>query len=157
MEVVVKPNDDGSCFIAISGAINEYSSNQFQRALKEVVGVSKIEIDLGQVDVMNSIGSMYWSNLIRSLCKTASVKLVNCSINMMGSLSRMPAMLQTAEIVSFQVPFGCPQCRRIFSHTLSSEQLDENQFPEVRCDKCSSPSVPEVDFDDYAFFHQKKS
>ena len=157
MEIAVKPNDDGSCLIAISGSINEYSGKQFQRTLRDVVGISNVDIDLANVDIMNSIGSMYWSDLIRSLCKTATVRLINCSINMMGSLGRMPAMLQTAQIVSFQVPFGCPQCRRIFSHTLISDQLSENQFPEVRCDKCSTLAVPEVEFDDYAFFHDINS
>lgn len=155
MEVVVKPNDDGSCLIAISGAINEYSSKQFQRALREVVGISMIEIDLGHVDIMNSIGSMYWSDLLRSLCKTSTVKLINCSINMMGSLSRMPAMLQSAKIVSFHVPYSCPQCRRIFSFCMTADQLGQNDFPEVNCDKCSTLSEPEIDFDDYAFFREK--
>lgn len=152
MEIVVKPNDDGSCLIAISGAINEYSSKPFQKVLRDIVGYTIVEIDLGHVDIMNSIGSMYWSDLLRSLCKTATVKLSNCSINMMGSIGRMPAMLQTAQLLSFQVPFSCPQCRRIFSQTMTTDQLIDEGFPAVECDKCSTISEPEVSFDDYAGF-----
>jgi len=155
MEVVVKPNDDGSYLIAISGAINEYSQKQFQKVLRDIATTNIVEIDLGNVDIINSIGSMYWAELIRALCKVTTVKLINCSVNMMSCLSRMPAMLESAQIMSFQVPFRCPQCTRIFSQLLTSDQICEHEFPKITCDKCATTAVAEIDFDDYSFISQQ--
>jgi anti-anti-sigma regulatory factor/DNA-directed RNA polymerase subunit RPC12/RpoP len=157
MNAVVKPNDDGSCLIAISGAINEYAQAPFRRILLQISSATKIEVDLGRVDVINSIGTIYWSDLLKSLLKIAPVILCNCSIPVVDNLNRLPVMVAGASVSSIQVPYRCPQCRRIFSHSMRLTLLEAGSFPEVACDKCGTTAEPEVDFSDYTMFRSYSS
>jgi hypothetical protein len=152
VEIVVKPNEDGSFLIAVSGSVNEYSQQGFRRIPSQVQNATAIDIDLGNVDVINSIGTIYWTEFLKQLVATCPVTMSNCSINVVDYLNRLPAMCKGAKVTSFHAPFRCTQCRRIFTRCLSVTEADHGRFPDTQCDKCGSTATEEVDFEDYTAF-----
>lgn len=153
VETFVRQNDDGSFLVAISGSINEYAQTGLRTLASQVIDATAIEVNMGNIEIINSIGTIYWAQCLQQLCQIAPVEISNCSITVVDYINRLPAMAKGATVSSFHVPYRCTLCRRIFTQFFSTQQIKADpQFTKTNCDKCGGESVSEVEFEDYTEF-----
>lgn len=81
----------------------------------------KVEIDLGEVTSINSVGIRGWLGWMHSLPESATVFLNRCPFVLMSQVATAPGLLSAnCFIQSFSVPYYCPGCENEFTLLLRS-------------------------------------
>ncbi|MFT5431270.1 MAG: hypothetical protein ACI9OJ_001949 [Myxococcota bacterium] len=137
--------DDGRRVI-VSGSIDEFCDLE---ALAQVLasGESSIEVDLGQVHRINSVGVSKWIRAVRSASPNRSVRWVNVSAVMASQLTMIANFGASATVESFFAPYYCEACDAEHDVLLRTESLtSDGKAPPQACSTCQSHMV----FDDVA-------
>lgn len=152
MDFILKTEANGACLIVVSGSINEYSQPGFRRIATLVRDYPALTVDLRAVDIINSIGTIYWVEFLRALLRIAPVTLSQCSLAMVEYMNRVPAMCAGAAFSSFLVPYRCPECLRLFVSPMNQSAVADGHYPETCCGRCGSPADGAIPFAEYTRF-----
>ena len=145
-------NDDGTFLIVISGVVNEYAQKTLRSVPSQLDPSQKIEINLKDVDAINSIGTIYWAELLKNIAMFGPTVLTHCSIAIVDCMNRVPSLADNLKVESFYIPFRCTRCNRLTEHYIKLADLPESEFSATVCKKCNETMTPEVNFDDYTAF-----
>jgi hypothetical protein len=110
-----------------------------------------VEIDLGSITHINSIGVRNWMKFIKPLTDRGDVTLLRCPEVMVRQFSMIFGSLGQARVRTLLAPYRCDRCGQPEVHELSmGRDVDPARYdiePAARaCGKCGAKSL----FDDVA-------
>jgi hypothetical protein len=116
-----------------------------------------LEIDLGGVYRINSVGVRTWIEFINSACSRGEVILVRCPEVLIHQFSMVTSTLGTAIVRSVLAPYVCQKCGLSEPQevTLPADRvvLPNEQFPPARqCTSCRGDSRFDDVTDTFFFF-----
>lgn len=136
--VDIELDDQGTSYkVTLNGQIDE---NATLVALVDQLD-KPVELDLGLVSFINSMGVREWIRLLRSLStQNIPVRLSRCSEAMIHQINMIVDALGHAEVVSFFAPYACNSCGFETSLVVDVEahraQLQELDAPDLPCPQC---------------------
>lgn len=137
----------GSTTVEIEGAMDATAEAVLRPLLTEVKD-SKVQIKLGRVSSINSIGASQWIQFIRPFSKDHAVEFLECPEMFTSYCSLIAVMPGTGKIVSFIVSFHCTKCGRSAPLVLENKNA-EAQFGDRPCPDCAGSMEPELPAVDY--------
>ena len=136
------------------GPINEEAEVHLA-GLSGKVG-SRCVINFEKVEYVNSCGVRAWINFMREFEKDRKVIFENCTPEIVMQINMIPSFKSSATIQSVLGPYSCPSCSnthmRLYEAGKNLPDNLDNDFPQVKCDKCGEDmELDELEDEFFAF------
>lgn len=103
-----------------------------------------LNLDLSEVERINSCGVRAWVNFMRSLEAIATVSLKNCSPVIVNQANMISNFVGAARILSVQAPYLCESCDHTENVLLDVASGSQPVLDDKKCPNCGEMMI----FDD---------
>lgn len=139
--------DGARLMVLLSGVLDEEACfNDFQDFMKTKPPINTVTFDFKNLERHNSSGIREWLKNYTGLYSSFKIEYINITLPIMKTISMTPSFAETAELVSFYIPFYCRKCDKETSFLFTQKEIIDGKLPLKTCPDCArSIKIDEIE------------